>query len=96
MKNFLTIIAVLVLIVCNVQANAGVRSSGVIENIDLVNGLVQINGINYQIQKDKTRLISGEHKLRLKSLKIGSRVSFSVEDSLVTEIKLKTPYVFKY
>ncbi len=96
MKNFKTIIAVLLLIVCNVQANAGIRNSGVIENIDLVNGLVQINGINYQIKKEKTRLISGEHKLRLKSLKRGSRVSYSVEDSLVIEIKLKIPYVFKY
>ena len=97
MKIFKTIMAVLLLIACNVQAVSGTRSNGgVVENIDLANGLVQINSINYQIQEGKTRFISGEHKLRLKSLKIGSRVTFTNEESLVTEIKLKTPYVFRY
>ncbi len=84
----------LFLMVCNVQA--GTRNSGIIEDIDLENGLVQINNMNYKLQEGKTRLISGEHKLNLRLLERGSRVDFVIENSLVTEIRLKTPYVFRY
>ncbi len=87
------LIAVLFLMVGNAQAEE--RRSGVVEGLDLAKGLVLIDNISYQLQEGKTLLFSGEHKLGLRSLRLGRNVDYVVEGSFVTEIRLNPPYIFK-
>ncbi|MCK5829677.1 MAG: hypothetical protein KAH20_05195 [Methylococcales bacterium] len=91
MKKVITIVTLLLVMVNHVQAEL---KEGTVNNIDLEAGFIEIDYIQYPIQKNKIILKSGEHKLKLSLLKKGNKINFFADDQGITEIKLKTPYVF--
>lgn len=84
-------ITLLFMMINNVQAEQRV---GTVNAVDLDAGLIKINNVQYQIQPSKVKLVSGEHKLKLSSLKKGNKVSFVTNYTDITEIRLTTPYAF--
>lgn len=93
MKKITIFIATIFILISPVQATES--GSGVIGQIDLRAGYILINGFEYQIQKKRTKVYSGEHQLTLRMLKRGVKVKFVSDDGVVTKIRLVKPYVFR-
>jgi hypothetical protein len=92
MKVIITIMTFFIL-TCNVQAERRMR--GIVDKVDIENGYIVINSIQYRLEDGKTKVTSGEYKLDLDMLKAGSKIEFVSDNSFVTEITFATDFEFK-
>jgi len=77
------------------NVHADLSSTGTIQRVDLEARIVEINNIEYQIETNKTALISGQHILDLNMLEKGNLVNFKLKGNLLIEIILITPFEFQ-
>ena len=93
MKNLLTITIALLMMIGTVQAERSLR--GTVNKVDTENGHIVINNIQYRMVPGKTKISSGEFLIDIGLLRQGMKVTFILDNTLVTEIRLRTPIEFK-
>jgi len=93
MKKLVNIIIALLMMAGTVQAERSLR--GTVNKVDPENGYIVINNIQYRTEPGKTKVASGEHMIDIGLLRQGMKVTFIPDNTLVTEIRLRTPIEIK-